>query len=610
MADDIDALKILITAEDDYSVHLKTMDEETRSFVDNTEEYLAGAKTFADEMTKSYLDDLETIQDIEKAKETASESELVGLQKIQDEYKRSAQVKKDAADKAIESIREEEEALTELIESHKAGTLEFIKDEKKRQDSQSESLWNVRRGGRGAAQAYNSVKGVLGGIGIQLGNVTKKTKQMGAANAETFNDMRNDGDAIMGVLEGIAGIDYGATISGLTSVAEQMEMMKKLSAQGKGISSMMKLNLALTGLQAIEPLVKGIVNYFRDAEGMAKLSAAVSAQTKATTQQAIDLDATRIKNMKEMVAVMGDTEDARALEKEQDDRTSQRLRSLDERIKKLNKTQEDYYIGKSLFQAEAIKNDTEQLESLKEQQAALLKLSSENKVQEEHAKRMKDLNTAKGYRDQTKALEENLVFLRQQNRENLTDYEIQVRRTRAKMIADGQSVEQVDAYNKLLDEQKELNESIAEQQAKRDGATKDEKTPFDVLMDEREAHFKKHEQFMDRYEDQLKKQFMTAKELRKEELERLNINPRMIKGILAQEEAMRKLKEAGPDPETDVEAGNVSRLSAGKSTDKMNEKERKTAEHRKKMEDLAKKQLDALKFERKNTIEFKEYKGT
>ena len=126
-------------------------------------------------------------------------------------------------------------------------------------------------------------------------------------------------------------------------------------------------------------------------------------------------------------------------------------------------------------------------------------------------------------------------------------------------------------------------------------------------MEERDKHLINHEKHMQKYEETLKRQFMTTKELREEELKRLGLNPRMIKGIVAQEEAMRKLKEAGPDPEQDVQAGNVSRLSAGQTTEKMTEAERKTLEHQKRMEKLAERQLEAFTKAKGQTIEFQTY---
>ena len=610
MADELDAISILITAEDNYSKQLDGMDESTRSFVDNTEEYLKGAKEFANEMTKAYLDDLQTIADIEKAKETASESELIGLQKIQDEYKKTADVKKTAADNAIASIIDEEQALADLIEAHKAGNQAYVEDIKRRDKVQTESLRNIRRGGVGASRALGGIKSALGAAGIQFGKATKASQRFGRSNLETFSQMNTEGSAVEGMLTSIAGIDYGQTIQGLTSLGEQLEEMKKISAQGKGISGMMKLNLAMTGLQALEPLVKGIVDYFRDAEGMAKLSEAASQSTQKSLSAANEYQTDRIRMAKEMMAVMGDTEEAQKLADKTAVETSQKRIALDQEIAKYVQKEKDRWLGKGLFHAQAMKDDDEQLASLREQLKVLNEITSVDKKAEAHAQRMKDLNTAKGYRDQTEALQENLKFLRQQNRENLTEYEIGIRRMRAKMVKDGRDVTEIDAYNKLLDEQKDLQEKIAEQQAKRDGsAAKDELTPFDKLMKEREAHFDKHEKYMDRYEDQLKKQFKTTKELRKEELERLNINPKMIEKITEQEEAMRKLKEAGISPENDVEAGNISRLSAGQTTDKMTEAERKTAAHQKEIEKLARDQLEELKKDRKNTVEFKEYKG-
>lgn len=608
MADDVDAISILITAEDQYTSKLKELDEETRQTILDQEEIVNSMREVQKQHEAELLDIIETINDIEAAKKHASGEELKNLEKIQAEYVKYKEIVLENLDVITKELVEHDKVLSDMVESSKERNDNYIKDEKKRSKETTEGLWNIRRGGMMARQGITGLQKAIGGIGSGFAKAGGSAKKFGASNAAAFDSMRKDGSELMGVLNEIAGIDYGATIQGLTGVAEQLEMMKKLSAQGKGISGMMKLNLALTGLQAIEPLVKGIVNYFTEAEAMAKLSAAVSAQTKEVTKGYIDLDRTRIQNMKEMVALMGDTKEARALEKAEDDKTSERLKNLDKQIKKLEKTQEEYYLGKSLFQAEEIKNDNEQLESLREQQKALLELSSEDKVREEHLKRMKALQIAKDYRDQYAALKENVEMLREQNKEQLTNFEMSLRMLRRKMLADGYSNEVIDERIALMKEQKKLQEEIS---ARESGQSQDYyqegKTPFDKLMEERDKHLTEHEKHMQRYQETLKKQFMTTEDLRREELQRLGINESMIDTIVEQEEAMRKLKEAGVDPEQDVQAGNVSRLSGGQTTEKMTEAERKTLEHQKRMEKFAQDQLDEFKKAKGQTIEFQTY---
>lgn len=608
MADDVDAISILITAEDQYTSKLRELDEETRQTILDQEEIVKSMRDVQKQHEADLLGMIELINDIEAKKKHASGVELENLIKIQEEYKRYKEVALENLDVITKELVEHDKALSNLYEASKERNDNYIKDEKKRSNQTTEGLWNIRRGGMMARQGITGLQKAIGGIGSGFAKAGGSAKKFGSANAAAFDSMRQDGSELMGVLNEIAGIDYGATIQGLTGVSEQLEMMKKLQAQGKGISGMMKLNLALTGLQAIEPLVKGIVNYFTEAEAMAKLSAAVSAQTKELTKSQIQFDKDRISMAKEMIAVMGDTEEAQQLENETAKETSERLKRIQREIDALDEKQENYFLGKSLFHAEEIKNDNERLESLKEQQKALLELSSIDVKRQQHLERMKQLNIAKSYRDQAKALEEQNHFLRIQNRQNATDFEMTIKKMRAKMIADGQNIEQVEKMTALMREQKQLQEEIA---AKQSGESQDYyqegKTPFDKLMEERDKHLINHEKHMQKYEETLKRQFMTTKELRTEELKRLGLNPRMIKGIVAQEEAMRKLKEAGPDPEQDVQAGNVSRLSGGQTTEKMTEAERKTLEHQKRMEKFAQDQLEAFKKAKGQTIEFQTY---
>ena len=452
------------------------------------------------------------------------------------------------------------------------------------------------------------------GLGVTAAASAKKTssawsaasKKIGGSvkgNVRSFSDMNQNGQDLVATFGELGGADFSATIQGISGVAEQIKMMKDIAKKGGTISRMMKLNLALTAVQALGPAIKATISYFKDLKAVAKEVAGAMEGLKKASADRISSDKKK-SDLASLYYKIAETEEQKAIIRtEEMNRMGRRGIAIEKAVAREKKIIANSY---SLFHAEAIKLANERIKNLNEEQAALNKMGKwmdkalPNEIAYQKAK------AKVGHKDEIKAMQEELEIRKASMGLNERDIELMKYKRRAgkeehdpKIVEDmnkqiNAKHDQIKAEKDLADAKEKVNEMIAKGNEAAKG-----------FMETLKANMEIQKSAMESREKQLMKQAGQDEILKREQLKAQQLTEKDIDLIIEQDKAMAELEGKGADPTSEVAAKQEGRLTSGKTTEQMTESERMTAEYQQKVTELAEEQLKAFREGRITVMEAK-----
>ena len=607
MAEEWSALNIVISADDkltapmtkmqneiakqnaDLVADLKLQDERLRqlsaSMLDNKDV----SAQIAEDMKTMHGEELARAEERLKHRKQIEEDQRTELAKTEKAYVKN---KKQLANNA-----------QAIIKLHKDQAAAHEKGQKKSRDSLSmtrKALMQVRRAlmsvGTAAAASAKKTSQSWSGAAKSIGGSVK-------SNASSLGEMNTSGQALVATFGELGGADFSATIQGISGVAEQVAMLKNISAKGGTITRMMKLNLALTAVQALGPAIKATISYFKDLKAVAKEVAGAMEGLKKASADKMSSDK-KEGELASMYYKIAETEEEKAIiRKKEMDRMGQRGIDIGKDIAREQKIIDNSY---SLFHAEAIKLANERIKNLNEEQAALNKMGKwmdkalPNEIAYQKAK------ARVGHKDEIKAMQEELEIKKASMGLNERDIELMKYKRRAgkeehdpKIVEDmnkqiNAKHDQIKAEKDLADAKKKVNDMIAKGNEAAKG-----------FMETLKANMEIQKSAMESREKQLMKQAGQDEILKREQLKAQKLTEKDIDLIIEQDKAMAELEGKGADPTSEVAAKQEGRLTAGKTTEQMTESERMTAEYQQKVTELAEEQLKAFREGRITVMEAK-----
>ncbi len=606
MAEEWSALNIVISADDELTGPMAKMQNEIAKQNDALVDDLKKQDERLRDITESMLSNRDVQAQISEDMKTQHGEELARSQERLDFLKTVGQAQRDELAETEKDYIKNKKTIAantqQLIKLKKMQVEAATKGDKKSRDSLAmtrKALLQVRRalmtiGTQSAASAKKfsaSWKGAAKDVSSVKGN-------FGALSA-----MNEDGKDLIATFGELGGQDFSATIQGISGVAEQIKMMKDIAKKGGTISKMMKLNLALTAVQALGPAIKATISYFKDLKAVAKEVAGAVEGLKKASQGMMDRDKKRTEANR-LAYELAETEEEKAkVRQEEMNRISIRSGNIQAQI-----TDEKNQNSKrwSMFSAEAIKLSNERIKNLEKEYSELQKQGSwmDEALPDEIA--YQKAKQKLGHKGEIAAMQEELEIRKASMGLNEREIELMKYKRRAskeehdpKIIEDmnkqiNAKHDQIKAEKDLADAKKKVNDTIAAgvEAAKQFGQTLKEN-----METQRSA--------MESREKQLMKQAGQDEILKREQLKAQKLTEKDIDLIIEQDKAMAKLEGKGPDPTSEVAAKQEGRLTSGKTTDQMTESERMTAEYQKRVTELAEEQLAAFREGRITVMEAK-----
>lgn len=600
--ENLDVLDLLITATDEVSPELKGIAEEQQRTAKKLVADIEKQQASMDAAMVQLIEHERQFAMIAEAKQTARGAELEALEYQQKEIERNQVETRKQLQQTEKELMKNKEAYNDMFDSVKNGSTEYGAHLEKIHKKEISSMHEVRRALRHVSQGYRGVKPLLMGLGSASKKAGGELKTSFSANINSLNEMRESAGGVQSALVGMAGIDFSGTIQGLSGVAEQLELMKKMQKSGQSIGALMKMNLALTAVQALGPAIKATIDYFKNAADAARqVGIAVDGMNK-THSQRVEIAKETLEKTKLYIKLSKDEATAEANRKEGRERISRQYRAMSGELERLDKRYKTLWSWRNKEEMEL--NQKEQA-IIKDKLAQMDKMIGALGEQNEAEKQLQELRRAGAIHDEQEARKAQIELLQKEldlKKQGASADEIEIMKAYEQAKAEGKRGDELKfVVNQLKEEQrirKELAKLDQQEPEAKDANEGDGGEEFKRLKESFEEHRKMmldRNKFMTDYEESLKKQYMTQQELRKEELERLGISKDMQHTILSNEEEMQALKDKGVDPQEEMQADKVSRFSSGKSTDQMTEMDRKTLKHQAEMEDLAKKQLQRFK---------------
>ena len=490
-----------------------------------------------------------------------------------------------------------------IIKLHKEQAAAHVKGQKKSQDSLTmtrKALMQVRRAlmtvGVTAAASAKKTSSAWSGASKKIGGSVK-------GNVRSFSDMNQNGQDLVATFGELGGADFSATIQGISGVAEQIKMMKDMAKKGGTISGLMKMNLALTAVQALGPAIKATISYFKDLKAVAKEVAGAMEGLKKASADRMSSDKEK-SDLASMYYKIAETEGEKAkIRTEEMNRISIRAGNIQAQIASEKAQNEERW---SMFSAEAIKLSNERIKNLNEEYTALNKQGKwmDKALPDEIA--YQKAKQKLGHKEEIAAMQEELEIRKASMGLNERDIELMKYKRRAgkeehdpKIVEDmnkqiNAKHDQIKAEKDLADAKKKVNDMIAKGNEAAKG-----------FMETLKANMEIQKSAMESREKQLMKQAGQDEILKREQLKAQQLTEKDIDLIIEQDKAMAELEGKGADPTSEVAAKQEGRLTSGKTTEQMTESERMTAEYQQKVTELAEKQLEAFREGRITVMEAK-----
>lgn len=601
--DDFNVLDLLITARDEVSPALQGIAEEqektAKKLVDDIER-----QTAAMDADLAKMIELEQqFEMITQAKQTAREEELRSLEQQQKEIEKQQVEIRKSLDKTEKELVKNKEAYNDLYDAAKNGGTDYGKHLEKIHKKEISSMHEVRRALRHISQGYRGIRPLLAGLGGASVKTGQQMRNSFNSNIAALNDMRTNATGVQEAFVAMAGVDFTSTIQGLSSMAEQLELMKNMQKQGQSIGKLMKLNLALTAVQALGPAIQKTIDYFKNAADAARQVGIAVAGMNKTHQMRVDLAKDTLEKTKLYIKLSKDEAQAEANRIEGRERIARQYRAMSGELERLDKRYKTLWSWRNKEEMEL--NQKEQ-EVLKNKLADLDKMIGALGEQTEAEKQMIALRKQAELLDRDEDREKKLKQMRDELeiRRKTNDADA-VRLHFAKQQAheDGRTgpefYKYLDSVKEEIAMEKELAKLRGEEQAAREGQIPEmEEGAVDqlkVYVDQYNAYNDKRIKYAEDYQKSLEDQLKTEKELRLEELDRLGITGEIAQAMAEQEGEMQKIKDAGANPLSAIEGTPAGRFTTGQTTERMTEAERKQIELQQKIEQTAQDQLTQIK---------------